>query len=292
MDVSKSYSAEQAHKSARLNIPRIRDIPQHLVLIFYSLFAVLPILLIILNSFKNRAAIFRSPYNLPTPETFDLTGYETVFLRANFFRYFVNSFTVTSVSLLVILLAGSMAAFALAEYRFRLNPFLTLYLALGIMIPIRLGTVSLLRLMVSLDLVNNLLALILVYIAQGLPLAIFILTQFFKQVPGELLDAARIDGASEYRIYTLVLPLVRPALGVIGLFTMIPIWNDLWWPLILAPDKTTATVTLGAQQFLGQFINDWNALLASLTLSMIPMLILYLLFSKQMMRSITAGAIK
>jgi len=292
MDVPKKYTTEIRRDILRLNPTLLRDIPQHLILIIYSLFAILPILLIILNSFKSRNAIFQVPFHLPTPETFDLVGYETVFLRANFFQYFANSLTVTFVSLLVILLAGSMAAFALAEYRFRLNSILTLYLAFGIMIPIRLGTVSLLRLMVNLDLVNTLLALILVYIAQGLPLAIFILTQFFKQVPGELLDAARIDGASEYRIFSLVLPLVRPALGVIGLFTMIPIWNDLWWPLILAPDRSTATVTLGAQQFLGQFINDWNAVLASLTLSMIPMLILYLIFSKQMMRSITAGAIK
>jgi len=90
----------------------------------------------------------------------------------------------------------------------------------------------------------------------------------------------------------MVLPLVRPALGAIGIFTMIPIWNDLWFPLIIAPSSKTATVTLGVQQFLGQFVSDWNAVLSSLTLAMIPILILYILFSRQMIRSITAGAIK
>ena len=85
---------------------------------------------------------------------------------------------------------------------------------------------------------------------------------------------------------------MRPALGAIGIFTMIPIWNDLWFPLILAPSDRTATVTLGVQQFLGQFVSDWNAVLASLTLAMIPILVLYIIFSRQMMRSITAGAIK
>jgi raffinose/stachyose/melibiose transport system permease protein len=160
------------------------------------------------------------------------------------------------------------------------------------MIPIRLGTVSLLRLMVGLGLVNTLVALILVYIAQGLPLTIFILAQFMRQVPRELKEAARMDGASEYRIYGLILPLVRPALGAIGVFTMIPIWNDLWFPLILAPGDNTATVTLGAQQFLGQFVSDWNAVLASLTLAMVPVLVLYMLFSRQLIRGITSGAVK
>jgi raffinose/stachyose/melibiose transport system permease protein len=113
-----------------------------------------------------------------------------------------------------------------------------------------------------------------------------------RQVPTDLKDAARIDGASEYRIFSMILPLVRPALGAIGIFTMIPIWNDLWFPLIIAPSEQTATVTLGVQQFLGQFVSDWNAVLASLTLAMIPILILYILFSQQMIRSITAGSIK
>jgi raffinose/stachyose/melibiose transport system permease protein len=160
------------------------------------------------------------------------------------------------------------------------------------MIPIRLGTVGILELMVDFSLVNNLWGLILIYIAQGLPLTIFILTQYMRQVPKEMKDAARIDGASEYRIFALVLPLVRPALGAIGIFTMIPIWNDLWFPLVLAPSSSTATITLGVQQFLGQFVSDWNAVLASLTLAMIPILLFYILFSRQMIRSITAGAIK
>jgi raffinose/stachyose/melibiose transport system permease protein len=167
-----------------------------------------------------------------------------------------------------------------------------IYLALGIMIPIRLGTVSILRIMVSLGLVNTLVALILVYTAMGLPLTVFILQQFMRQVPKELKDAARIDGASEYRIFSLILPLVRPAIATVAVFTMIPIWNDLWFPLILAPGERTKTVTLGAQQFLGQFVTDWNAILASLTLAMLPIFILYLLFSRQLISGLTAGAVK
>jgi raffinose/stachyose/melibiose transport system permease protein len=245
-----------------------------------------------MNSFKSRKAIFSDPLLPPSADTFSLIGYETVIQRANFDQYFLNSVIVTVASIFLILLAGSMAAFALSEYRFKGNAFLGLYLAVGIMIPIRLGTIGILRLVSAMGLVNNLLSLILVYTAMGLPLTIFVLSQFMSQVPRELKEAARVDGASEYRIFGLVLPLVRPAVATVAVFVMIPVWNDLWFPLILAPGESTKTVTLGAQQFLGQFVSDWNAVLASLTLAMIPILILYLIFSRQLIRGITAGAVK
>jgi len=264
----------------------------HLVLLTYTLIALFPVLLVVVNSVKARLAIFRTPYAPPTPETWDLVGYETVFSSANFPLYFRNSLLVTLGALALILLVGSMAAFALAEYEFPGNALLGLYLALGIMVPIRLGTVSLLRMTVSLGLTNTLWALILVYAAAGIPLAVFILTQFMRQVPRDLKDAARMDGASEYRVYALVLPLVRPALGTVAVFNMIPIWNDLWFPLILASSESTKTVILGAQVFLGQYVNDWNAVLASLTLAMVPVIILYTVFSRQLIRGLTAGSVK
>ena len=264
----------------------------HAVLITYTVIAIFPVLLIAMNSLKTRAAIFSQPYLPPLPGLFSLSGYQTMFERGHFGRYFANSAVVAGSAMTLILLLGAMAAFALAEYRFRGNPWVGLYLALGIMIPIRLGTVSLLRLMSSLGLVNTLFALILVYTAQGLPLAVFILQQFMRHVPSDLKDAARIDGMSEYGVFRLVLPLVRPAMATVAVFTMIPIWNDLWFPLILAPGEATKTVTLGAQQFIGQFISDWNAMLASLTMATLPILALYVLFSRSLIRGLTAGAIK
>ena len=268
-----------------------RAIP-HGLLLAYCFVALFPIALILINSLKNRRAIFRTPYQLPGPETFSLDGYSTLFERSNFPLYFANSLTVTLASMFLIVFTGAMAAYALSEYRFPGNTVLGLYLALGIMIPIRLGTVSILRLVVSLGLNNTLLALILVYTAMGLPLTIFILQQFMRQVPKELKDAARVDGASEYRIFWLVLPLVRPAVATVAVFIMIPVWNDLWFPLILAPGERVKTVTLGAQVFLGQFVTDWNAVLSSLTLAMLPILILYIIFSQQLIRGLTTGAVK
>lgn len=269
-----------------------RAVGIHAVLLAYALIALFPVLLIVINSFKTRAAIFSQPYLPPLPEVFTSIGYRTIFERAHFVQYFANSAIVASVAMTLILFFGAMAGFALAEYRFRGNAWVGLYLALGIMIPIRLGTVSILRIMSSLGLVNTLWALILVYAAQGLPLAVFILQQFMRQVSADLKDAARIDGMSEYRIFWLILPLVRPAAATVAVFSMIPIWNDLWFPLILAPGEATKTVTLGAQQFIGQFINDWNAILASLTLAMVPVLVVYVLVSRSLIRGLTAGALK
>ncbi len=155
------------------------------------------------------------------------------------------------------------------------------------------GYTTVLNLMVGANLVNTHLALILVYTAQGLPLAIFILSEFMRGVSDDLKNAARIDGLSEYAIFfKLVLPLVRPAVATVAVFTMIPIWNDLWFPLILAPGERTKTVTLGAQIFLGQFVTNWNAVLAALSLAILPVLVLYFIFSRQLIRGITAGAVK
>ncbi|AXV16998.1 carbohydrate ABC transporter permease [Neorhizobium sp. SOG26] len=265
----------------------------HLALLSYTLLALFPVFLTLVNSLKSRNAIFREPMALPTPSTFSLIGYQTVLQQGDFVGYFQNSLIVTVASIALVLLFGAMAAFALSEYRFRGNTLMGLYLALGIMIPIRLGTVAILQGMVSAGLVNTLTSLVLVYTAQGLPLAIFILSEFMRTVSDDLKNAGRIDGLSEYSIFfRLVLPLVRPAMATVAVFTMIPIWNDLWFPLILAPGESTKTVTLGAQMFIGQYVTNWNAVLAALSLAILPVMVLYVIFSRQLIRGITSGAVK
>jgi raffinose/stachyose/melibiose transport system permease protein len=265
----------------------------HVILGAFTLLALFPVFVVIINAFKTRDAIFRSPLALPNAETFSLIGFETVAKQGDFTLYFANSLIVTCVSLLFVLLFGAMAAFALSEYRFRLNTFMGLFLALGIMIPIRLGTVAILEGMVATGLVNTRTALILVYTAQGLPLSIFILSEFMRTVSADLKNAGRVDGLSEYVIFfRLVLPLIRPALATVAIFSMIPIWNDLWFPLILAPAEEVKTVTLGAQVFIGQFVTNYNAVLAALSLAIVPVIVLYVIFSRQLIRGITSGAMK
>ena len=265
----------------------------HAILGGYTLVALFPIFLILINSVKTRAAIFANPLALPTPDTFSLIGFHKVLANSNFPLYFGNSLFVTLACLVCIVLFGAMAAWALSEYEFAGNRWLTLYLAIGIMIPIRLGTVSILELIVKLELINTLSALVLVYTAQGLPLAVMILSEFVRQVPRELKDAARCDGVGEYKIFfQVILPLIRPAIATVAVFTMIPAWNDLWFPLILAPSDQTKTVTLGVQQFIGQYVTDWNSVLAALSLAVIPVLLMYVIFSRQLIRGLTSGAVK
>jgi len=174
-----------------------RSLATHLILIAYAAISVFPLLVVLINSPKSRKAIFSSPLRLPFGDAFSLVGYETVMKRGHFPLYFLNSLIVTASSLFFVLLFGAMAAFALSEYRFRGNPLVGVFFAM--MIPIRLGTVAILQMMVATGLVDTLVALIIVYVAQGLPLAIFILTEFMLAVSDDLKDAGRIDGFSNIR---------------------------------------------------------------------------------------------
>ena len=260
------------------NFPsNLNSVIMHVVLFTYTIICLFPVYLLVNNSFKSRRAIFKQPLSLPNEDTFSLAGYLKMFSRIDFSIYFYNSAVVTIITLFFVLLFGAMAAWALSEYKFKGNTMLGLYLALGIMIPIKLGTVSILQLMNTLNLVNSLTGLIIIYIAQSLPLAIWILTEFMKQ----------------YQLFFyIVLPLLRPPMATVGVFTMVPVWNDLWWPLILAPSNGKQTVILGMQQYIGHYVTNWNAIFASLSLALIPVIIFYLIFSKQLIRSITAGAVK
>jgi raffinose/stachyose/melibiose transport system permease protein len=306
--VTDSTQALPAAKATRQHVSknwgyRLSGLFPHVVLSAYSLLALFPIILILLNSFKDRKELFRSPYVPPVWFSFEgglhitnilsTKGYEQVFARASVGGYFLNSFVVTSASLFLILITGAMASYALSEYQFRWNRVLGLYMALGIMIPIRLGTVSLIRLTTLTGIYNTLTALILVYTASGLPIAVFVMSEFMRTVPPDLKDAARVDGASEFHIlFRLVMPLIRPALATVLVFNMIPIWNDLWFPLTLAPGEAVRTVTSGLSSFAGQYKTDWTALLAALMLAIIPVLVLYIIFSRQFIQGLTRGALK
>ncbi len=265
----------------------------HGFLVFYTCLALFPILLVIMNSFKARKAIFGDPLLPPGPSTFSLIGYDRVFSDSAVPSYYINSLAVTGGSIFFTLLFGAMAAWALTEYKFRVNTALAIFLSIGIMVPIRLGSVAIIQMVSGLNIINTLTALILVYTAQSLPLAIFILSEFVAQIPKDLREAARCDGLSEYNIFFhIILPLLRPAMATVAVFTMIPVWNDLWFPLLLAPTGGKQTITLGIQQFLGQYITDWNAVLAALSVAIIPVLLLYMVFSRQFIRGLTSGAVK
>lgn len=261
----------------------------HAMLVVFVLLAIGPVLLIIMNSMKTQRGIFAGPFTLPSAETFDLGGYSRVFVRGDFDIYYTNSVIVTVVTTVLTVAFSTLAAFAITEYKVRLGPVIASFFIVGIMLPVRLGTVSILEMMVAWGLVNTTLSLILVYTGMSLPLGVALMVTYFRSVPAELKEAARIDGANERQTLFIVLPLVRPGLAAVASITMLPIWNDLWFPLILAPGNDSKTVTLGVQQFVGQYQNDWPALLAALVLGAVPLIVLFAIFSKQFIKGISDG---
>ena len=261
----------------------------HALLIFFVLLAIGPILLVIMNSFKTTPAIFGGPFDLPTVKTFGIDGYLRVFTRGNFLLNYQNSLIVTVVTIVLTIVTATLAAYGLVEYKVRLAPILAGLFIVGIMLPIRLGTVPILEIMISWNLIDTLTALILVYTAMSIPIAVTLMVAYFRTVPTELKEAARIDGAGEFRTFLIALPVVKPGLAAVATLTMLPVWNDLWFPLVLAPSKSNQTVTLGVQQFVGQFLSDYPALLAALTLGAVPLILLYVIFSRQFIKGLSQG---
>jgi raffinose/stachyose/melibiose transport system permease protein len=167
------------------------------------------------------------------------------------------------------------------------------YFLTGIMVPIRLAIVPLFVLMRDLHLLDTYWSLVLVYTASGLPSAIFILTGFFRALPRDLDNAARIDGAGELNVLLRVmLPLVRPALAIVTVYNIIPIWNDFFFPLVFIHEDRLKTLPLGLTVFFGEYATNWALLFAGLTLAAAPVIGLYILMSQQFIKGLTAGAIK
>lgn len=261
----------------------------HALLIVFAIIALAPILIVVMNSFKGTMGIFGAPFAPPSPSTFTVQGYLDVLTDGDFLTNYRNSTLVTTSTIALTVIFGTAAAWALVEYKVRISPLLTGFFIIGIMLPIRLGTVPLLQLMVSWHIIDTLLALVLIYTAMQLPLAIALMMTYFRSVPGELKEAARMDGASEFRVLGIALPLVRPGVAAVASITMLPVWNDLWFPLIFAPSAQNQTVTLGVQQFVGQFQSNYPALLAALTLGAVPLIVLFIVLSRQFIQGLSAG---
>ncbi len=264
---------------------------KHAILIVWCLVVLFPIWTMVINSVKPRLDIFKSPFGLPRTITFE--GYTNAWSAGRFDIYFRNSLFITLLALVLVLFLGSLAAYALASWNSRWSRLAYVFFIAGLMIPIRLGTINLFQIVQRLGLTDNVLSLLPVYVAMSLPIATFVLTEFIRGVPGELRDAAYVDGASEWRIYwSVILPLVRPALATVAIFNLIPIWNDLWFPLIFIRAESQRTVMLGVTLLFGQYQTNWTNILAVLTLSALPLLVLYLIFAKQFIKGLTAGAVK
>lgn len=263
----------------------------HLVLLANALLILGPLAIMLLSGFKTTREIFQHPFGLP--QEWRVENFARVWVEARFALYFRNSIVVTVVSVALIVALGAMAGYALGRFRFRGNDLLYLYFLSGLMLPVRLGIIPLFILMRNLHMLDSLWSLIFIYAATGLPSAVFILTGFFRTLPADLDNAARIDGAGEWRIFSRVmLPLVRPALVIVLIYNLIPIWNDFFFPLVFIQSDHRKTLPLGMTAFFGQYYTDWATLFAGLTLAALPVIALYVLLSGHFIRGLTAGAVK
>lgn len=250
-----------------------------------------PIFLMFLSSFKSSAEIFKNPLGLPT--SFSLDTYRTLLSKIPFDQYFINSVIVSVTSVVLVVIFCSLAAFYIARFNFSWNNAIFFLFLLGMMIPIKLGIVPLFILMRDLGLINSLWSLIFMNIATGTPITMLILTGFFRTMPMELEEAARIDGAGNLRtLWHVLLPLMRPALGTVVIINFIASWNDFFFPLIFITEKAKMTIPVGMLSLFGEHSADWGSLFAGLTLASLPMMVLFLIASKQFMEGLTAGAVK
>lgn len=268
-----------------------RHIGSHIVLCLWSLVVLLPLYVMLSNSLKDRLSIYTNPFGLP--ESWNFANYTDVMASGDFLRFFLNSLLVVGISLILVMFFGSMAAYALAQWKGRWSSALFFFMIAGMMLPIKIASIRLLEIVKSLGLLNRVWSLVPIYFAMGLPIAVFILTEFVRQVPKELTESALIDGSGHFGIFLrIILPLLRPALATVGIYNLVPFWNDLWFPLIFISDEKQKTLMLGVTRLFGQYQTDWSKVLAVLTLASIPVLLLYLLMSRQFIKGMTAGAVK
>lgn len=264
---------------------------QYAIAYLGALVSLYPIFLMISSSLKTNIQILKNPIALPSSVSF--AAYTKLIRQISFGTYFWNSIFVSVASVVFILFFAVLASFYIARYPFRWNGALFFFFLLGMMIPIKLGIVPLFLLMKQIGFMNTHWSLISVYTAVGLPLAILILTGFFRTLPKELEEAARMDGSSDFGVmWHVLLPLIRPALGTVMIINFVAAWNDFFFPLIFIQDDMKKTIPVGMLSLFGQYSTDWSILFAGLTLSSLPLIALFFLAAKQFMDGMTAGAVK
>jgi len=264
---------------------------KYLILIVWSILVIFPVWTMVINSFKFKNAIYLDPFGLPTAWNFE--GYRAVLEDSPFPRFFLNSLMATTISLFLIILLGSLAAYGCVRWKSRYARWIYLFFAAGLSVPIKIGSVNLLQIMIKLGLLDTTWSVVPVYVAMGLPIAVFTLYEFIRAIPAELTEAALMDGAGHFKIYgSIIVRLVRPAIATVAIFNLVPIWNDLWFPLIFIRKDDQRTLILGVTRLFGEYQTDWSKILAVLSLSCVPVILLYLAMAKQFIAGLTAGAVK
>ena len=263
------------------------------VLIGWAVTVIFPMIWMIYSSFKTDQELFFSPWGPPVELQWD--NFARAWTKAHVGDYLLNTLIVVVPALLLTLIISAMAAYVLARFEFVGRRFLFYMFLSGMLFPVFLALVPLFNLVNQLKMLNTFHGLILVYIAYSLPFTIFFLTGFFKTLPTEIEESAIMDGANPYQVFfKVMLPMASPGLISMGIFNFLGMWNQYVLPLVLISDESKYMLSQGlAFMLFKQFYeNDWSALFAALTIIMVPTLIVYTTFQKQIQDGITTGALK
>lgn len=260
-------------------------------LILMALLYLLPLIWIALTSLKDDKTLFISPFAMPEKLMFE--NYTFAWTAGYLGKATLNSAFVCIITLLLSMIVGSMAAFAIGRMRWKLSGLVMTYFLTGMMIPVHCVLIPLFTKFAKVGLSNNLWGLILPYLTFSLPITIFIMTGFFQGLPNELFESACIDGCSIYKSFThIALPLSRTGLFVTGLMTFVANWNELLLAMVFISDDTKKTLPVSLSKFVGPYNTNYSQMFAAIVIAIVPTIIVYCAFSNQIVDGLTAGAVK
>ena len=249
------------------------------------------IILMIITSFKANLEIMQNPVGLPREPI--VAGFVTLFQKENFGLFFANSLFVSLVSSIILLVVSILLAYVISRYKTKISDFLYFFFLAGMMIPLRLGLLSLNDLLYKLGLIDSLWGLIFIYVAQNIPFTMFILTGFIQMIPVSMEETAYIDGANTWQVlWKVIVPLIKPAVATTVVYNFVPIWNDVFYPLIFISTKERRTLMQTVTLFFGQYLTNWNLVFSALTVACVPVIIVYIFCSRYLIEGMMAGAIK
>ena len=265
-----------------------------LIYVFFCFMMVLylaPLVWIALTSVKDRAEIYKSPFGWPS--AFHWENYAAAWTGGKLGIAMLNSLFVCVVTLILTILIGSMAAFAIARLKWKLSGAAMVYILIGMMIPVHCVLIPLFVRFAKIGLSNNLWGLILPYLTFSLPTCVFIMSGFFRSIPNELLESACMDGCTIYQIFfKICFPLARTGLFVTGLMTFIGNWNELLLALVFVSDANKKTLPVALTKFVTPYQTNYDKMFPAIMIAIIPTIIVYCMFSNQIVDGLTTGAVK
>lgn len=260
-------------------------------LAIFAILIIIPSSIVVFGSSKTDAEVYNSPLSLP--ERWNLDNYRFLFEVSNVGQSFINSVIVTASSVVLTLLLASLAAYAISRMITVTGKVLFALFTIGLAIPGQVNVVPIFILFNDLGLTNKLSGLVLINVVTTLPISVFILTAFFKELPKELFEVSSIDGASPLRTYrSIALPLSRPAMGATAIFLFVITWNELLFPLLLITDQEKSTLPLSLLSFRGEFFSNYSMIFTAVMVASLPMVVMYLFMQRSFIAGLTAGAVK